>query len=136
MTKCLVFAFFALVTLVASPANPETSGTNLAMTAHWDNGKAIRGTVTLVKGNLSKADTIIVAKPLSSEGQVYVTVPLAVNAVYKITVLETDGKELLEFPITTAMINPNNLVSAGINIVCREKDHSVASARINVLMKF
>jgi hypothetical protein len=135
MRKCAVFAFLALVTLVASPANPETSGTNLVMTAHWDNEQAIRGTVTLVKANLSTENTMIVAKPLSV-GQANVTVPLAENAVYNITLLETDGKELLKFPITTIGINPKNLVSAEIAIVCRANDHSLASARINVSMNF
>ena len=49
MRKCRVLLFLALVTLVAIPGNPETSGTKLTMTALWNNREAVRGTVTLVK---------------------------------------------------------------------------------------
>ena len=135
MRKCLFLSFLSLSTLVASPANPETSGTNLIMTAHWNNNEAILGTVTLVKANMSKEETMIVAKPLSA-GRAAVTVALAENAVYNITVVEPNGKKLLEFPITTALINPKNLASAEIDLVCRTTDHAISSARINVLMTF
>jgi hypothetical protein len=132
MSKWLGMIFLLLGTLIGSPANSESSGTHLMMTAHWDNMEPIRGTVTLVRASVSKD---IVAKPLS-QGRAEVTVSLAENAFDTITLLETDGKELLKFPITTAMINPTNLSSAEIEIVCRLKDRSIASARINVLMAF
>ena len=64
MRKCRVLLFLALVTLVAIPGNPETSGTKLTMTALWNNREAVRGTVTLVKANMSKEESMIVAKPL------------------------------------------------------------------------
>jgi hypothetical protein len=135
MRICGAFVFLALVSLVAYPANPETSGTNLILSAHWDNRQAIQGTVTLVKANLLTENNVVVVKPLSN-GQASVTLPLAQNAIYSVTLLETNGKELLKFPITTALINPKNLSTGEIEFIFREKDHSVASARVNVLMNF
>lgn len=127
--------FLAIITFVAVPAISQTGETTLVMSAHWDNHQPINGTVTLVKATLSKQDTTIVAKKLS-DGLVEVTVPLAENAVYNVTLSGPDGKELIKFPITTALINPKNLVRGQIDIVCRTADHSVASAQISVLMNF
>jgi hypothetical protein len=127
--------FLAIITFLAVPVDSQTSETTLVMSAHWDNHHPIDGTVTLVKASQSKEDATIVAKKLS-EGLVTVTVPLAENALYNITLLAPDGKELLKFPITTALINPKNLVRGQIDIVCRTSDHSVASAQISVLMNF
>ena len=62
------------------------------------------------------------------------SVPLAENAVYHINLIETNGTELINFLITTVPINPKNLASGEIEFVFRVKNHSVASARINVLM--
>jgi hypothetical protein len=135
MRKYMGFVFLLLVSLFANPANPETSGTNLILTAHWDNQQAVQGTVTLVKANLLTENNVVVAKPLV-QGVASVNLPLAGNAIYNVTLLEKNGKELLKFPITTALINPKNLASGEIEFVFREKDQSVESARVNVLMNF
>jgi hypothetical protein len=135
MRRCLGVISLILMSLVAVPANPEASGTNLIMKAHWNNNQAIRGTVTLIRATMHQAETTIVAKPLY-EGQAEVNVALAENAVYEVTLVEPDGKKLLEFPITTALINPKNLASAEIDIVCRTTDRSIVSARATVLMTF
>ena len=135
--KSFSFVFVLLVAIIitASPANPEaSSGTALALIAHWDNNHPVEGTVTLVQANSSSSNSLIVAKPLS-KGQASVTVPLA-RAVYNITLVESNGTQLFQFPITTALINPSNLTSAQISIVCRVADNSIASAQVNVLMNF
>jgi hypothetical protein len=65
MKKRLALMLFAGITIVASPARPQTSGTNLVMSAHWDDNSYIQGTVTFGKVNSSGPDTLIATKTLS-----------------------------------------------------------------------
>jgi len=130
-----VFVLLVAIAITASPANPEAPGTDLVMAANWDNGHPIQGTVSLVQANSGSSNSAIAAKPLS-RGQASVIVPLAGNAVYNVTLVESNGTQLLKFPFMTGLINPSNLRSARIEIVLRVADNSVASARINVLMNF
>jgi hypothetical protein len=133
--KRFIPVLFTAVTFLASAAQPQTSGTNLVMGAHWDNNTYIQGTVTLGKMNSSGPDTVIATKTLS-QGWTNITEPLAANTMYNVTLLASDGTKLVRFPITTALINPGSLQRAEIDIVCHASDHSLASARIDVSMTF
>ena len=135
MKKRLALMFFVGVAILISRARPETSGTVLVMSAHWDNNTNIQGTVAFSKINSSGPDTIIATTTLS-EGWARLTEPLQPNSFYNVILRAENGSQLVQFPITTAFINPANLQRAEIDIVCRASDHSLASARIDVSMKF
>ena len=135
MKKRIALVLLAVGMAFAATAVPQTAGTNLVMGARWDNRHYIDGTVTLGKVNTAGPDTIIATKTLS-KGWTNITESLAANSLYNVTLAASDGTQLVKFPITTALINPNNLQSAEIDIVCHASDHSLASARINVAMKF
>jgi hypothetical protein len=135
MKRFSALLFFAFVTLFVNPARPQTSGTNLVMGAHWDNNSYIQGTVTLSKANLSGPDTVIATRTLSL-GWTNVSVALAANAVYNVTLVSSTGVQLVKFPITTAIINPSNLSRAEIDLVCHAANNSLASAQMTVNMTF
>jgi hypothetical protein len=121
--------------LLALPVRPQSSGTTLTMLARWDNNKAIKGTVTLSQVNLTGPNTVIAQQALSS-GRTSITVPLAANAVYNVTLVDSAGTQLVNFPITTALINPTNLSSAQINLVVHAANNTLASANLQVSMSF
>jgi hypothetical protein len=136
MKRLLAFALVATsVVLFAVPARPQTSGTTLSLQAHWDNNSAIQGTVTLAQINASGPNTVIATQALS-RGRTSITVPLAANSLYNVTLVSSSGTQLVTFPITTALINPNNLSSAQLALVVHASDNSLASARIQVSMNF
>jgi hypothetical protein len=135
MKKRLALISFAAITLFASAIKPQTAGTSLVMKAHWDDNTAIQGSVILGKVNSSGPDTAIATETLS-RGYTNITESLAASSLYNVTLLAPDGTQLVKFPITTALINPNNLQKAEIDIVCRKSDRSLASARIDVSMTF
>ena len=130
-----LLALICVLTFATFPAVPQTSGTSLSMVARWDNNGYIQGTVTLSKMNVSGPDTVIAAQTLY-KGKANVTVTLAANSVYNVTLAETNGTQLVKFPITTALINPANLTDAQIQLVCHVADNSLASAKMNVQMNF
>jgi hypothetical protein len=135
MKKHFVVLLCAAIMIFAFPVLSQISGTNLIMGAHWDNNNYIQGTVQLSKVNLIGADTLIATKPLS-QGWTNMTQILAPNSVYNVTLLASNGTQLVKFPFTTALINPSNLQSAEIDLVCHAADYSLASARISVKMTF
>jgi hypothetical protein len=135
MKKRLALLLFAVITLITPVARPQTSGTNLVMGAHWDNNSVIQGTVTLAKVNSSGPDTPITTKTLS-QGWTNVTEALSASSMYNVTLSASNGTQLVKFPITTALINPNNLQRAEIDIVCHAADNSLASVQITVSMTF
>lgn len=135
MKKGIALLLFAAITIIASPAKPQTSGTNLVMGAHWDDKSYIQGTVTLAKVNASGPDTIIATKSLS-QGWTNITESLGANSVYNVSLVASNGTQLVKFPIATALINPTSLQRAEIDIVCHAADNSVASAQITVSMNF
>lgn len=105
------------------------------MTAHWDDGTTIQGTVTLGQQNASGPDTVVVAETLSN-GWVSVSETLRAATMYDVTLLTTTGRQLVKFPITTAMINPGNLQQAEIRLTFHKADNSLKSAKITVAMGF
>jgi hypothetical protein len=134
--KKYFFAVLLFMTmLIALPARPQTSTTNLVMGAHWDDGTTVQGTVTLGRQNASGPDTVIATKTLSA-GWTNVSEPLGASTMYDITILSTTNTQLIKFPITTALINPGNLKRAEIDLVFRKADNSVESANITVSMGF
>jgi len=124
-----------MTTLFALIARPQASTTNLVMGAHWDDGTAVQGTVTLGQQNASGPDTVIATKTLSA-GWTNVSEPLGASTMYDFTVLSATNTQLIKFPITTALINPGNLKRAEIDLVFRKADNSVESANIRVSMGF
>jgi hypothetical protein len=124
-----------MTAVLALPASPQTSATNLVMGAHWDDGTAIQGTVTLGQLNASGPDTVIATKTLSN-GRTSVSELLSAATMYNVTLLTDANTKLVKFPITTAMINPGNLQRAEIDLIFRKADNSLKSAQIKVSMGF
>jgi hypothetical protein len=130
-----VVSLFIAVALLAYPARPQTSGTTLVMQARWDNNSAIQGTVTLSQVNVTGPNTVVTKQTLSN-GRTSVTVPLAANSVYNVTLVDSGGIQLVTFPITTALINPSNLSNAQIELVVHAANNVLASAKFQVSMSF
>jgi hypothetical protein len=105
------------------------------MSARWDDGSSVQGTVTLGKQNASGPDTIIVTQALSN-GSTNVSESLGATTMYDVTLVDTAGTQLIKFPIATAMINPGNLKQAQIRFVFRKADNSLKSGNISVSMEF
>jgi hypothetical protein len=124
-----------MTAVFALPARPQTSTTNLVMTAHWDDGTNIQGTVSLGQQNASGPDTVIVTETLSNGGA-SVSETLKASTMYDVTLLTTAGTQLVKFPITTALINPGNLQQAELRLIFHKADNSLKSAKISVAMGF
>jgi hypothetical protein len=135
MRKGLVLTLFAAVCLFASPAVPQTSHTALVIHANWDNNTSVQGTVTLGKVNKSGPDTVLAVKKFVN-GETSVTESLEASAVYSVTIRDASSKELLAFPFTTALIDPNNLSGGEIDLVFHAANRLLASARITVKLEF
>ena len=120
---------------LAPLAKPQTSTTNLVMSAHWDDGSNIQGTVTLGQQNASGPDTVIVTEPLS-HGVANVSETLGTATMYHVTLITTAGTQLVKFPITTGMISPGNLQQAEVQMIFRKADNSLKSAKVTVAMGF
>ena len=124
-----------MTAVFALPARPQTSATNLVMSAHWDDGTDVQGTVILGQLSALGPDTVIATKTLSN-GRTSVSEPLSATTMYNVTLLAAANTQLVKFPITTAMINPGNLQRAEIDLIFRKTDNSLKSAQIKVLMGF
>ena len=135
MKNYIIIVLLCITSLFALPARPQTTATDLVMAAHWDDGTAIQGTVTLGQLNASGPDTVIATKTLSN-AHASVYEPLGSSTMYNITLLTATNTQLVKFPITTAMINPGNLQRAEIDLVFRKADNSLKSAVIKVSMAF
>jgi hypothetical protein len=131
----IIIVLLCITSLFVLPARPQTTATDLVMAAHWDDGTAIQGTVTLGQLNASGPDTVIATKTLSN-AHASVYEPLGASTMYNITLLTATNTQLVKFPITTAMINPGNLQRAEIDLVFRKADNSLKSAVIKVAMAF
>ena len=136
MGRLLALAVLALAAaMLASPARTEPRGTTLSLQARWDHDTTVQGTVFLSRENVSGPNTVIATETLS-RGRSSVTVPLAANSLYNVTLNSANGTQLASFPITTALINPSNLASAAIEMVVHVADNTLASARIQVSLNF
>lgn len=125
----------ALSAVLSTPAWPQTSGTNLVLGAKWDDGTAVAGTITYGQVNTTGPDTVIATKTLSN-GWASVSTPLVANTFYDVTLVTSDGTQLVKFPITTAIINPANLQRGEIDLVFRKINKSLQSAKIRVSLEF
>jgi hypothetical protein len=131
----VAIAILCTTTVFALPARPQTSTTSLSMSARWDDGSNVQGTVTLGKQNASGPDTVVVTQTLSN-GSTNVSESLGATTMYDVTLVDTAGTQLIKFPIATAMINPGNLKQAQIRFVFRKADNSLKSGNISVSMEF
>jgi hypothetical protein len=131
----ILFVFIGLIVLASAPARPQTLGTHLVMSAHWDDGTRVEGSVTLAQTNPAGPDTTIVTQNLT-RGRASVSEPLSANSLYYVTLVTSAGTQLIKFPVTTALINPANLKQAEIDVVCRKADNSLKSAQFSVSMAF
>ena len=135
MKSYVLFALLAITALSPLPARPQTLGTNLVLSARWDDKTRIEGSVTLAQTNAVGPDTIIVTQNLN-RGYAGVSESLSPNSLYYVTLATSTGTQLLKFPVTTALINPGNLKRAEIDVVCRKADNSLKSAQFSVSMAF
>jgi hypothetical protein len=135
MKKPFSIAAVAIAALCSPVAQSQTTGTNLAIHAHWDTGSAVEGVVTLAQVNATGPQSILVTKSLSKGGASFRTA-LSANAVYDVNLNGTDGTQLASFPLTTALINPANLEQAGITLVFNSANKSLKSASVNVNLNF
>jgi hypothetical protein len=132
--KYLFLVLLALAVLLPPSTHSQSSGTSLVMSARWDDGSRIQGTVTLTQAT-STGETPIFAQTLV-KGSASVSEPLLANSLYYVTLASANGVQLVKFPVTTALVNPANLKSAQIALVCRKADNSLQSAQISVSMGF
>jgi hypothetical protein len=135
MKKCRILAFLVVAAIFPQLARPQTTGTSLILSARWDDGTRIIGTVTLLQQTAVGTTTVIATEPLI-RGRADVSEILEANALYYVTLVSSTGTQLVKFPVATAMINPSNLQRAEIDLVCRKADSSVKSAQISVSMGF
>lgn len=135
MKKYLFVALLCMLTILPNAAFSQTTGTTLSMRAYFDDGTPAEGTVTLGQVHVLSADTILATKTLS-HGFTSVVETLSSTTLYNITLTSPGGAQLLKFPITTALINPENLKRAEIHIVLHKADNSLKSAHIEVSMGF
>jgi hypothetical protein len=136
MRKHLSAVFILVVAAMGSaPARPQTTDTDLVMYAHWDDGSAVTGTAILAVVNSSGHATVLASTTLWN-GWAAVDADLAANSFYDVTLVDTAGKQLLKFPVVTAMINPQNLHRGEVDLVFRKGNNSVKSAQIKVWMNF
>lgn len=125
-----------LAVLLAGPAKTQTTGTQLVLSAHWDDNSAVAGNVNLALVGPSGQQTVLATKVLSSYGRTNFATNLAANALYKVTLSNTSGVQMVQFPLTTALINPQNLQEGEVDLVFRKADGSMKSAKVSVEMGF
>jgi len=130
----LVLALVGLAVVLSPAANSQALGTSLVMTARWDDNSRIDGTVTLTKVTPTGEATLVTQS--LSRGRVSVLEALDASSLYYVTLTSSNGIQLLKIPVTTALINPTNLKSAQVAVVCRKADNSVKSAQFSVSMGF
>lgn len=136
MKRYLSIGVMLLVAVVTSlPAHSQTSTTTLQMSAHWDDGTSVAGTVTLGKVNSTGPDTVLYKTTLSG-GWSSVSTSLAANSIYDVTLTAPDGTQLVKFPLVTSLINPSNLQGGVITLIFHKTNKSLASAKIQVSMAF
>jgi hypothetical protein len=135
MKKYFAIGVLSLMTVLPVATNSQTSGTELALRARFDDGTLAEGTVTLGQVHVLAADTILARKTLLN-GYASVTESLSSNTLYNITLTSRSGYQLVKFPITTALINPENSKQAEIHIVLHKADNSLKSAYITISMGF
>ena len=130
-----IAAALAIAVLCSATAQTQTTGTTLAIHAHWDTGTNVQGVVTLGQVNTTGPDTVLVTKNLAAGGASFQTV-LAANSVYDVNLTGSDGTLLAKFPVATVLINPANLNRAGITLVFNSTSKSIKSASVNVQLDF
>jgi hypothetical protein len=117
------------------PARPPTLGTTLALAVHWDDNSAVVGTVTIAAIQAVGPDRVLATHPLNA-GWASVTLALASNSLYRVTILSPAGAHLVVFPITTALVNPQNMQRGIMSLVLRRADQSLKSANVMVSLSF
>jgi hypothetical protein len=130
-----VLIILTITAIFSTAVLPAPSETDLAMTAHWDDGTAVAGAVTFGAVSISGRATVIATKTLSN-GRASVDATLAANSLYNVALVDSDGTQLVKIPITTALIKPENLDRAEVHLVFRRSNNSVKSADFRVSMKF
>lgn len=96
----IIFAlllFAVLGGLFLRPLQPKLGGTRLQMDAHWEDGTAVKGTVTVQAVESGGLDAIIDRKPLAN-GTAKLKTPATGNCV-SVTVRDESARQLAKFPI-------------------------------------
>ncbi len=126
--------FFSLL-VFSIPARPQTTATSLSLGAHWDDNTAIAGNVIIAAVPLVGADTVLATRTLSG-GWASVSPPLTSNSMYRVILTTPTGAQLVKFPFTTALINPQNVERGTVTLVLRKTDSSLKFANVQVSMNF
>lgn len=129
----IIFAFLLFTVLGALffvPLQPQTAGTRLQMGAHWDDGTAVKGTVTVAAAQAVGPEAVIDSKPLA-DGVAQLKTPTVGNSLYNVTVKDEAGTQLAKFPINMAMAmaNPKDIQRSEIELVFRKDSKSLKSAQ-------
>jgi hypothetical protein len=131
-----LIALIAICLAMLSPqARPQVEGTELALSARWDDTSAVAGKVTIAAVHAVGADTVLATKVLSN-GSASVTLALTSNSMYRVTLTSPAGAHLVKFPFTTLLVNPQNLERGAITLVLHKANNSLKSANVNVTMDF
>jgi hypothetical protein len=127
----IIFAFLLFTVLGALffvPLQPQTAGTRLQMGAHWDDGTAVKGTVTVAAAQAVGPEAVVDSKPLAG-GVAQLKTPTAGNSLYNVTVKDEAGTQLAKFPINMAMANRKDIQRSEIELVFRKDSKSLKSAQ-------
>ena len=133
-------AFFplsiALLCFGFAPSLRAQTSTKLGLTAKWDNGATLAGTVVLSQPVLGGPDVVLAMKPFGPAGHVSLTTPLAPNSLYSVTITLSTGANLGPFVFTTVGVDLAHLQAVTDAVVFRVTDNSLASQKFTVTMAY
>ena len=115
------------------------NGSLLSLSAAYDDGSAVSGTVVLQSlSSASSAPATMATVPLATGAASHKLV-LQTDTIYIVAVLRTDGTELAAFPFalpSVLKVDPASLRSAAISVVFRLADQSLKQATPQVTFAF
>jgi hypothetical protein len=114
------------------------NGSQLSLSAAYDDGSALTGSVVVQSLGASNALTTIATMPFASGTASYKLV-LQQDKVYTVAVLQSDGTVLASFPFalpSVLKVDPAALRSAALNLVFRRSDQTLKQATPQVSFAF
>jgi len=136
MVKTSRILFLALLCFTAASSIRAQTSTKLGLTAKWDNGAAMAGTVVLAQPMLGAPDVVLATKTFGSAGHVSLTIPLSPNSLYSVTITLSTGGTLGPFLFTTVGVDLAHLEAVADTVVFRVADNSLASQKFSVTMAY
>jgi len=136
ISRIFLLPLLALLNLaLAASALPQTAA-KLGLTAKWDNGAALAGTVALSQPVLGAPDVVLATKTFGLAGHVSLALPLAPNSLYSVTITLSTGATLGPFVFTTVGVDLAHLQAMTDTVVFRVADNSLASQKFSVTMAY